>query len=222
MFFFPQSALTPVAGDKLSAAGKFVDCEQAVVGTTFAPRHRALEFEGNNFLEREHRRNHTFFVMFPGDQRGSEGAHDTGDVRTDSAAARYALKTPQHGVVVKRSALDDDIRAEVFWVGQLNYFKQCIFDDGDGKPGGDICDRSPFLLRLFYFGIHKYGTAGSEINWIFSEKRELSKILYLIIQRAGECFDKGAAPRGTCLVQLHAINGVVFYFDTFHVLAADI
>ena len=48
------------------------------------------------------------------------------------------------------------------------------------------------------------------------------KVLYGVVQRFCECFNKRAASGGAGFIQLHAVNHVVFDLDTFHILAADI
>ena len=50
----------------------------------------------------------------------------------------------------------------------------------------------------------------------------LGKILYGVIQRLGKGFDKGTTARGTCLVQLYAVYGLITDLDAFHILSADI
>ncbi len=105
--------------------------------------------------------------MFPGDESGAEGAHDPGDVRPYGLAAGHALETAQYGVVIKRSALHDDFFAEIFRVGQFDHLEQCVFNDGDRKTGRNVSDGRAFFLRLFYFGIHKNRTAGTEVDRMF-------------------------------------------------------
>ena len=54
------------------------------------------------------------------------------------------------------------------------------------------------------------------------KKSGLSKVLYGVVQRLGESFDKGTASGGTCLVQLYAVYGLITDLDAFHILSADI
>ena len=78
-------------------------------------------------------------------------------------------------------------------VGELDYFKQSIFNHRIGKPGRNIRNQSAFFLRLFDFGIHKYGAARTKIDGVLGKERFFGKILYGIIERFGERFDKGTA-----------------------------
>ena len=107
-------------------------------------------------------------------------------------------------------------------IGNFNYLIQCVFDDGAGKSGRNISNGCAFFLRLFYLGIHKYGTAGTKIDRVFCEQCFVCKILYTVVQGLREGFDKGTAAGGTCFIELYAIYSAVFDLDTFHILTADV
>ena len=62
-------------------------------------------------------------VTLSGDQCGTESTHDAGNIRTDTFDTRNFLKTAQYGIVVKRTALYDDIFPELACIGKLDYLK---------------------------------------------------------------------------------------------------
>ena len=99
--------------------------------------------------------------MLPGNQGSSERPHDAGDVRADSLAAGNPFKTPENGIVVKRTALNDNVFAEVFRVRQLDDFQQGVLDNGYRKSRRDIRNRGTLFLCLFDFGVHKYRAPGT-------------------------------------------------------------
>ena len=79
-----------------------------------------------------------------------------------------------------------------------------------------------FFLRLFYFGIHENRTACPKIDGVFGKQGGLCEIFHRIIQRFCEGLDKRAAARGAGFIQLDAVHSLIFDFDAFHVLAADV
>ena len=64
-----------------------------------------------------------FFKMCIRDRCGTESTHDAGNIRTDTFDTRNFLKTAQYGIVVKRTALYDDIFPELACIGKLDYLK---------------------------------------------------------------------------------------------------
>ena len=120
-------------------------------------------------------------IALTGDKSSSEGTHDTCDIRADSFAAGDPFKASEDCVVVEGSALDNDILSEVAGGSDLDDFKQGIFDDRVGEAGGDIRNRSPLFLRLFYVGVHEYGTSRSEIHRILGKECRFCKILNAVV-----------------------------------------
>ena len=55
VFLTANTTFTTVAGNKLSAAGKTIDREKAVVGTALAARHGRFETKLVDLVDREHR-----------------------------------------------------------------------------------------------------------------------------------------------------------------------
>ena len=107
-------------------------------------------------------------------------------------------------------------------VGNLNYLEQSVFDDRVGKAGGNIGYFRAFFLRLFHFGIHKHGTAGAQIYRVLRKQGGVGEILHAVVQGFGEGLDKGAAAGGAGLIELDAVHRMIFDFDTFHILSANI
>ena len=217
-----DTALAAVAADVLASAGETVDGQTAVVGTSLAVCHGGGVLERVDLLDRKHRRLLVRVIALARDQSRSERAHDAGDVRTDRLAVRNLLKAAQNRVVIESSALHNDVASQLRGVGYLNNLVKRVLDNGVRKAGGDIRDSRALLLRLLYFGIHKYRTARSEINRVLCEQSFLREILHLIVQGVGKRLDKGAAARGARLVELYAVHGVILDLDALHILSADV
>ena len=120
-------------------------------------------------------------IAFPGDKGSAECTHNAGDIRTDNLTAGNFLKAAQDGVIVEGAALDDDVAPKLRGIGYLDDLEQGILDDGVGKTGRDVRYLGAFLLRLFYLGVHKYGTACPQVNRVLCKKRRRGKILYTVI-----------------------------------------
>ena len=58
---------------------------------------------------------------------------------------------------------------------------QGVLDHRVGEAGGDIRNRSAFFLRLFYVGVHEYGTSRSEIHRVLGKKCRLREILNAVV-----------------------------------------
>ena len=217
-----DAALAAVAGDELAAAGEAVDGQAAVVGAALALSHGGGEFQAVDLVDGKHGGFHAFFVALPCDEGRAEGSHDTRDIRAHGLAAGDLLETSKNRVVVEGSALDHDILSQRGGVRHLDDLEKSVLDDGVGKARRDIRHGSALLLGLFYLGIHKYRTAGAQVDGMLREQSRLGEVLHAVIQGMGEGLDKGAAAGGAGLVQLDAVYGMVFDADTLHVLAADV
>ena len=217
-----QALFTAVSADIATTAREMVDGQTAGVGTAAAARHGRLVFEIDDVVEREHGGLRAFHIALAGNECRAERAHDAGDVRTHGLAAGDALEAAEHGVVIERTTLNDDVFTQILRIGQLDHFIECVSDDRIRQTRGDVCHIGAFLLGLFYVRIHEYGTAGTEVGRMLCEQSRLREILHRVIQRFGECLDKRTAAGGACLVQKHAVDRVVFDLDALHVLAADI
>ena len=112
--------------------------------------------------------------------------------------------------------------AQVRGIGNLDDLEQGILDDGISQAGGNVSHRGPFLLGLFYIGVHEYGAAGAKVRWVPGKQGLFGKILHGKVQALGKCLDEGAAARGARLVELHAVHGAVLYLDALHVLSPDV
>ena len=119
--------------------------------------------------------------MIPGYQRRAERAHDAGDIRADRLAAGDLFKAAKDRVVVEGAALHDNIFAERRGVGDFDYLKQRVLDDGVCQPRGDIGDGGTLLLRLFYLGVHKYRAAGAQVDRMFRKEGSFGKVLHAVV-----------------------------------------
>ena len=151
-----------------------------MVIAALAPGHGGGILEGNDFIQGQHGcfRLPVHVVAFPGNQGRAKGSHNACDVWAYCLASRYFLKTPEHGVIVKRAALDHHMFPQVRGIGNLDYLKQGILNDGISQARGNVSHRGPFLLGLFYIRVHEYGTAGAQVCWVFGKQRLPGKIFH--------------------------------------------
>ena len=221
LLLFTKSALAAVAGDVAASAGEFVDGQTAVVGTAVAFGHGSGIFQSFHLLFAQHGSLLTFITL-SGDQCSTECSHDTGDIRTDYFAVGDLLKASENGIVIEGSSLYHDVFSKGRSIGYFDNLEQRIFNNGVSKSGRDIIHTGAFLLCLLYTGVHKYGTAGSQIDGMLCEECCLCEILDRKVQGFCKGLDKGTAAGGTCLVELYIVNRMIFNTDTFHILTADI
>ena len=59
--------------------------------------------------------------MLAGDQCGTEGPHDTGNVRTYGFTTGDTFEAAQYGIIVEGSTLYNNLFAEILRVSQLDY-----------------------------------------------------------------------------------------------------
>ena len=218
-----NTALTAVTAYELTPASEFVDGKTTVIGTSVAVGHGGGIFQLVDLVNGKHGGFTAFCVVaLLGNEGSTESPHNTGNVRTNGFTACYTLKASKYTVVVEGSTLYHNMTSQLFGIGNLDNLVKRILDNRVCKTCGNISYGCAFLLGLLYLGVHKYGTSCSKVNGVLRKKSGLSKILYGVVQRLGESFDKGTASGGTCLVQLYAVYGLITYLDTFHILSADI
>ena len=181
VFLFAQCFFAAVSGYVTTVAGEFVDGQQTVVGTSATAGKLGVVFQVDDLINGKHGCLFAFFVTVSCDKCSTECTHDTCDIRADRLTAGDCLEASKNCIVVERTALYNDMLAKFCRVRQLDNFKQRIFDNGVSKSGGDICYGSAFFLRLFYFGVHKYGTTGSKVNRMLRKKSLFCKVLYTVI-----------------------------------------
>ena len=193
VLFLSKSALTAVSTDVFTAAGEFVDGQTTVVGTSAAVCHGGGVLEAIDLIDGKHGGFFTLLIAFPCDQSGTEGTHDSSDIRADSLTVGNFLETAENRVVIEGTTLYNNVFAKLGSVGNLDHFVEGILDNGVGKAGGDIGNLSAFLLGLLNLGVHKYSTACSKINGVFCKKSCFCKVLYGVVQGFCEGLDKGTA-----------------------------
>ena len=220
--FFSDTTLAAVSGHKLTAAGEAVDRQTALVGTALTFCHIGSKLKAVDLINGEHRGLHTILVTFAGNQGSTESTHDTGDIRTDRFTSGNLFKTAKNGIIVESTTLHNDVFAKFRSIGNFDYFIKCIFDDRIGKSGRNISDLCSFFLCLLYFGVHKNGTACTKVDRVFCKKSGFGEILHTVVQRFCKRFNERTAAGGACFVELYAVNGLIFDFDTFHILTTDI
>ena len=148
-----------------------------MVGTSLTAGQFGIESQVVDVLDGKHRGLIALFVAFSSDQSCTESTHDTCDIRADTFAAGDLFETAEYGIVVERTTLYNNIFTEFTCIGELDYLKQSILDNGIGKTGRDICNGCALFLRLFYLGVHEYGTTGTKIDRVFRKQSLFREIL---------------------------------------------
>ena len=122
VFLFSDTFFTSVSGNVLTISGKFVDGEQAVIGTPTTAGQFCLKFQIIDLLNGEHRCLFAF-VTVTGDQCSTESTHNTGDIRTDRFTSGNSFEASQNRIVVEGTALNDDVLTKLCRIGQLDNFE---------------------------------------------------------------------------------------------------
>ena len=182
VLLFTNSSLTAVPADKLTAAGKFIDRQTTVVCTSMAVCHRGGIFQLINLVDREHRCLFSCLITLSCDQSRTEGSHDSGDIRTDCFTAGNLFEASKYRVIIEGTALHHNMSAKLCRIRHLDNLVKSILDNRIGKTRRDIRYLRSLLLCLLYLGVHKYSTAGSEIDRMLCIKSSLCKILHTVIQ----------------------------------------
>ena len=151
-----------------------------MIGTSAAASHTRCVFQVDDVIKGEHRCCFACITV-TGDQCSTKSTHDAGDVRTNSLAAGNQFKASQYGIIVEGTALYNDFLAQILRICQFDNLQQCILDNGISQSGGNIGNGSAFLLRLFYLGVHKYGTARTQIDGVFCKQRSLGEVLNAVV-----------------------------------------
>ena len=122
VFLFSDTFFTSVSGNVLTISGKFVDGEQAVIGTSTTAGQFCLKFQIIDLFDGQHSGLFAFITV-TGDQCSAEGTHDTGDIRTDRFASGNGLKASQNRVIIECTALHNDVLTKFCRIGQLDNFE---------------------------------------------------------------------------------------------------
>ena len=213
--------LAAVAGDVPPAPGEDIDGEHTVVGAAAAADSLGGIGQVDDVLQGQHG-GALSLVVAAGNEGRAESAHEPRDIRADDLRSGNGFEGPKHRLIVEGAALDHNMAAQLLGGAQLDDLKQGVFDDGIGKPRGNIGDLGSFLLSLLHVGIHEYGAAGAQVHGILGKQGLFGKALRRIAQGIGEVFNKGAAAGGAGLVEHDGVHRPVFQADALHVLAADV
>ena len=135
VFLFADTTFAAVSGNILSAAGKLVDRQSAVVCTALTFCHTCGKGKGIDLVDGEHRCFRLFGIeclsglcflfmeAFLCDQGSTESTHDTCNVRSDSFTARNDLKTSENRIIIKSTALYHDLFTKLAGTGYFDYLK---------------------------------------------------------------------------------------------------
>ena len=124
-----ETALTSVSGDEIASVAEVIDGQKTMVVTVRTPAHGRVVIKLQNLIHGKHAGRAGFIRPFSGNQRGAESAHNAGNIRTDCMAAGDSLEGTKNSVIIKCSALYDDLIAQLFRICQLDNLQNGIFDD---------------------------------------------------------------------------------------------
>ncbi|MNC12653.1 hypothetical protein D3C75_603770 [compost metagenome] len=155
----PGSAFTAVTGHMEAFIRKTADCQRAIVGTQAAAARRYLTGKGLQLLRPKQCADASGYGLFLSQQGTAVGTHYTGDIRPYNGSAGQQLERPQHSLIIKGSALYDDITTQILAIADFDYLLQGILDNRVRQPGRKVGQRSAFLLHLLHLGIHEHSAA---------------------------------------------------------------
>ena len=199
VLFKPQTFFTAVSRYKFTITRKFVYSEQTVIYTSLTSCHWCFETKFVYLIKWEHCALLTGVSVLC-DKSSTKSTHDTCNIRSYCFTARYALKTSENCVIVKCTALNHDLFAEVFRVCKFYNFKQGVFDNRVCKTCWNVSDTCTLFLSLLNFGVHKYSTSWTEVDRVFGKQSDFCKVRYLIIKRFCKSLNKRTTAWRTCFV----------------------
>ena len=214
-----------ISGHENFTIGKLVDGQETIIGTFSAAYFSNFSLDVERFLRIQQRRSGAVspLVKFVFRNQGAAvGSHKPCDIRANRFPLRNNFKAAQDRIVVKGSALYDQLFAHLLGGFDFDYLSKRIPNHGVRKACGNICYACPFLLRLLDARIHKYGASGAQIHRFFCFQRLSRKFCNIDRQRRGKRFYKGTAAGGAGFVQHDALDYAVFNFKALHILPADI
>ena len=146
-----------------------------------------------NLFNGKHRSSFAFAETFARNESCAKCPHDSGNIRSHRLAVGDCLETSKNSIIIECTTLHDDPLPKFRSIGYFDNFKQCVFDNRVGKSGRNISDGSPFFLRLFYFWVHKYGTACAKVDWMVGEQCFMSEVFHAVIQWFCKCLNERTA-----------------------------
>ena len=107
------------------------------------------------------------------DERHSVSTHETRYIGADDVLSQKLFKSTQNSIIVKRSALYNNMFSQIGGSTETDYFVQCIFNDRIAKARGDIGDINSVFLGFPDTGIHENRTTGTEVCRMLCHKCHL-------------------------------------------------
>ncbi len=218
-----DAALAAIAREILATVREFLHRYEAFIATTFATIGARRDCELLQILSRQHGRVSRLrcCCLLRQDSR-TIGPHEAGDIRPYDIAPQQLLHAAQHGIVVERAALHDDMVAERAHVLELHDLEQGILYDRERNASRYISDTGAFLLGLLHFRVHEDRATRAEIDRRLRLKRLGRELARRHMQSLSEVLDKGATAGGAGFIQRDIANTSVLDEEAFHVLTADI
>ncbi len=187
-FLTADAALAAVAREIFAAVGEFLHRDETFVPAAAAAVRARLDIEMTQFLRRE--QGGLLIACLEREDGRAVRAHDARDVGADDVAVEELLHAAQHGVIVERAALHDDMIAELAHILELHDLEERVLDDGERDARRNVRDLSALLLRLLDLRIHEDRAARAEIDGgpgLHGERRELRR---RHVQPLGEVLDE--------------------------------
>ena len=104
------------------------------------------------------------------------------------------LEGAEDSLIVERTALHDDLPAQLFGAGRTDDLVQRVLDDADGQARRDILDGRAVLLGLLDRAVHKDGAAAAQIHGAVGEEAEGRELLDVVASACAKVCKKLPQP----------------------------
>ena len=128
----------PVSRNESGTVAELVDGQNALVFTSFTSAVAVLHRKALQLICGQHGGFCPFQVILHSDQGAAVSAHKSRNIGPHDFFSYNLLDAPQHGIVHKGSALDNDFIASFICITQFYYLIQSILYDRIGQSGRDI------------------------------------------------------------------------------------
>ena len=160
--FVVEDALALVAGIETAPSGKLIHGHEAMVLAAFTVEElgvvgRHIEQVVKGMCLGDGRIGITDFS--DGMQGTAIGTHHLGHIAACHLGVAQQFEGSDHGVVLHRTALYDDVSAQAVVAMEFQHFIQAVAHHGIAQTSGDVLDGGALTHHLLDLGIHKDGAA---------------------------------------------------------------
>ena len=191
------AAFAAVAGHETLSVAEGHDGAGAVVGAVLAKLPRlVVPAEGTHGFEADELALEfrfglaLFFHELLGQERDTDGAHFARAFRTDGLEARILFEGAEHGVVLERTALHDDLLAERVQVADADNLRKDVVDDGAADTRDDVFGLLAVALFRDDGTVHEHGAARAELGWALGVECHVGNLFHRDAEAAGVGFDE--------------------------------